>query len=419
MSWLTGELHADGWTASRYPGFGILAEYVPDDGEEGPSILYNDALANPGSELRFEIVTQPAYGSLEWDELGRIVYIGDGTADSFTYALYVDGVYDDDYTVTLAEYVNVQAVVSGLTGTAIASAVMQSSFTNKQLVSSSGALAAEAFAAFNSFYVNNVEDESVQNIRSGLTVIAQASAVFNSSVTERQNILSVFSAVAFAYAEFYEKLDTSTPYTDVTSSWLNVYQQVGITPGRALIVQNVGNAPVLLCAAAAPPINNTGLMVMPGQQIELASGVPGLYAKSLVSKGAAITARDKASYAVLRPLLIDYNLQPNAEGLEPEIHWSEATGDWQSVQSLTGLPKAVPLVLQNISNFNVQLAARNIQPLSFFDIIASPGQLIEFNGSDQLWIKTSGEKAIFTVQLKSHFQLLRPVSGITYSSIAH
>src|SRR5690606_40057177 len=69
----------EGPTISAYPGYGILAEDVPGDGEQGPSILYNDALANPGAHLRFEIVSLPLHGTFEWDELGRVSYIGDGT----------------------------------------------------------------------------------------------------------------------------------------------------------------------------------------------------------------------------------------------------------------------------------------------------------------------------------------------------
>lgn len=103
ISWLTGELHS-GWTSSAYEGHGILAEQVPADGENGPSLLYSDALQNPGAELRYEVSQQPAHGSISIFEDGSFIYQGDGSPDGFSYQLFVNGMASGQHSKTFVPY---------------------------------------------------------------------------------------------------------------------------------------------------------------------------------------------------------------------------------------------------------------------------------------------------------------------------
>lgn len=327
--------------------------------------------------------------------------------------------------------------------TGVATATSSAEPSNVQQVSASGSIIVLSDGVFSAVYVNEAAPSEIieaggillsiasgsvsgnavngQGISAGGTVLTIGDAVFTASAINEQtvsaggNVTTVVMAFGSAeYLEFDGIPDTSTPFMEVTGDWVDVYQQVGITVGQALVIQNTSNAPVFLSATATAPTNNTGLMVMPGQQVELAAGVVGLYAKALIQKGASITARDRASHAVLRPLVVDTAAQPAAAGATPEVHWHEATGEWQSVQALTGLPSGEPLVLQNIGSSVLHLAARNIKPNSLLDMVAYPGQLIEFNGPALLWVKSPSDKAVFTVQRHGHFQLLRPVGDFRY-----
>ena len=102
-SWLSGELH-NGWTSSAYFGLGIVAEQVPASGENGPSLLYSDALLHPTAELRYEISQPPVHGNLSVFEDGSFIYQGDGTADSLTYQLFVNGVASGLHVKTFLPY---------------------------------------------------------------------------------------------------------------------------------------------------------------------------------------------------------------------------------------------------------------------------------------------------------------------------
>ncbi|PKM17399.1 MAG: hypothetical protein CVV11_19770 [Gammaproteobacteria bacterium HGW-Gammaproteobacteria-15] len=90
MSWLTGELHANGWTASRYPGFGILAEDAPSTGESGPALGYRPEWF--GKQVRVEVVTQPIHGTLQPFEDTSFIYTGNGTADTAELQFFLDGI---------------------------------------------------------------------------------------------------------------------------------------------------------------------------------------------------------------------------------------------------------------------------------------------------------------------------------------
>ncbi|KKO43930.1 hypothetical protein WG68_18135 [Arsukibacterium ikkense] len=103
LSWLTGELHS-GWTSSAYAGQGIVAAQVPATGENGPSLLYADALQHPGSELRYELSQPPAHGSLTLFEDGSFIYQGNGSLDGVSYQLFIDGVANGSRSKTFLPY---------------------------------------------------------------------------------------------------------------------------------------------------------------------------------------------------------------------------------------------------------------------------------------------------------------------------
>lgn len=76
-------------------GLGVPAESIPSSGDSGASFLYNDLSlpADNGKEIRGEILTLPAAGTLFVNEDGSFTFTDAADGDySFTYQLYVDGV---------------------------------------------------------------------------------------------------------------------------------------------------------------------------------------------------------------------------------------------------------------------------------------------------------------------------------------
>lgn len=76
-------------------GLGAPAESIPSNGDSGGSFLYNDLSlpADNGKEIRGEILSLPASGTLLVDEDGSFTFAGAADGDySFTYQLHVDGV---------------------------------------------------------------------------------------------------------------------------------------------------------------------------------------------------------------------------------------------------------------------------------------------------------------------------------------
>lgn len=89
-------LHAGQVTLSVFPGRGILAENAPSDGDNGAALAYKPEWF--GSEIRFEVITLPAHGTLEFFEDTSFIYTGDGTADSAVLQAYIDGVAEVEQT---------------------------------------------------------------------------------------------------------------------------------------------------------------------------------------------------------------------------------------------------------------------------------------------------------------------------------
>lgn len=96
-SWLcdSAELVSGAWLTSAYAGHGVLAEDIPDDGEHGASVLF-DQIALPGDagkEVRGLILTQPT-GLTLWEhgEDGAVTAEGSDGAYVYTIQVYVDGV---------------------------------------------------------------------------------------------------------------------------------------------------------------------------------------------------------------------------------------------------------------------------------------------------------------------------------------
>jgi hypothetical protein len=75
-------------------GLGVLAETIPDDGDDGASYLYNDLSlpADNGKEICGRITTWPGSGTLTAYEDGSFEFDAVDGAHSFRYQLYVDGV---------------------------------------------------------------------------------------------------------------------------------------------------------------------------------------------------------------------------------------------------------------------------------------------------------------------------------------
>lgn len=94
MTWLSGGELGSGWTSSSYPGFGILFENLPTDGDQGGSPLLNDG-GIEGDEVRWELLTNDA---------NAVIY-EDGSFESevgtFTYRTFINNVASGDFTVTV------------------------------------------------------------------------------------------------------------------------------------------------------------------------------------------------------------------------------------------------------------------------------------------------------------------------------
>lgn len=75
-------------------GLGVLAETIPDDGDDGASYLYNDLSlpADNGKEICGRITTWPSSGTLTAYEDGSFEFDAANGSYSFQYQLYVDGV---------------------------------------------------------------------------------------------------------------------------------------------------------------------------------------------------------------------------------------------------------------------------------------------------------------------------------------
>ena len=80
--------------------FGVLFDIVPTTGENGASILLNDGGVS-GDYVRALVTRWPTNGSLFVYEDGSFEYTG--TADSFDYTDYINGVQNNTNLVTLSE----------------------------------------------------------------------------------------------------------------------------------------------------------------------------------------------------------------------------------------------------------------------------------------------------------------------------
>lgn len=96
MIWRIGSLFAEGPTISAYLGYGILAENAPADGENGAALGYKPEWF--GSEIRFEVVTPPSFGTLDLSEDTSFAYTGTGQEDSFVLQGFVDGIAEAETT---------------------------------------------------------------------------------------------------------------------------------------------------------------------------------------------------------------------------------------------------------------------------------------------------------------------------------
>lgn len=85
-------------------GLGVLGSEVPSTGDDGAGFLYNDLSlpADANKEVRGEIVSLPATGTLFVYEDSSFDWEGGAAPDSFTYRLWVDGVDDGTAVVDLA-----------------------------------------------------------------------------------------------------------------------------------------------------------------------------------------------------------------------------------------------------------------------------------------------------------------------------
>lgn len=142
MIWRIGSLFAEGPTISAYPGYGILADYAPSDGENGPALGYRPEWF--GKQVRCEVVVQPTNGTLEIFEDTSIIYTGNGQPDSAQLQFYLDGIAEPApetlqfNPITLAQNYSTTAVGNTLTaGQAVTSAV--NTATNVQNYSTTAA----------------------------------------------------------------------------------------------------------------------------------------------------------------------------------------------------------------------------------------------------------------------------------------
>ncbi|KKO49813.1 hypothetical protein VT06_04250 [Arsukibacterium sp. MJ3] len=111
MSIRIGSLFPDAITVSAYSGFGVLAENAPSSGDQGPSLGYRAEWF--GSEVRFEVVTQPSHGTIQLFEDTSFIYTGDGTSDTMVVQGYIDGVeLAETETLTFVPAGNIQIIES-------------------------------------------------------------------------------------------------------------------------------------------------------------------------------------------------------------------------------------------------------------------------------------------------------------------
>lgn len=105
-------LHAGRVTLSVYPGHGILAENAPSDGENGPALAYKPEWF--GSEIRYEIITPPSNGQLDFDEKTTFTYTGNGQPDSFVLQGFRDGLAEGELTTVniLAAATDIEATIA-------------------------------------------------------------------------------------------------------------------------------------------------------------------------------------------------------------------------------------------------------------------------------------------------------------------
>lgn len=99
------QLHPGKITFSQFAGFGIQRQFIPANGQDGPSIFYNDAIelnAAPTDEFMAVLLTVPAVGIFNLYEDGSFDFTG--APDGVYYATYEgfrNGVSYGVFTITL------------------------------------------------------------------------------------------------------------------------------------------------------------------------------------------------------------------------------------------------------------------------------------------------------------------------------
>lgn len=259
-------LHASRVTLSVYPGHGILAENAPSNGESGPALGYRAEWF--GKEVRFELVTPPAYGTMQLFEDTSFIYTGNGTPDSFELQAYLDGIAEpatetvllntsgeaQDHESGGAVTRNVQLVAStaivqeqeyssgGMVSKSI-SAQAVTSFIQEQLIQSAGIVFTSRSAVATTSFVDEFTNE--QNHSSGGVVSKTVSlAAFtdwaNEQVFQSSGIVSIVRS-AFASTTFAE-YDSEWGETTVLFAEPEQIQQIALTfdqLGRPLVFYRI------------------------------------------------------------------------------------------------------------------------------------------------------------------------------------
>ena len=64
-----------------------------------------------------------------------------------------------------------------------------------------------------------------------------------------------------------------------TKEWVDVYEQLGISRGQPLMLQNIGQAPVALSVSPSVPVDQIDHVAKVDEVVKVAAGASGLWAK--------------------------------------------------------------------------------------------------------------------------------------------
>lgn len=215
MIWRIGSLFAEGPTISAYPGYGILAENAPSDGENGPALGYRPEWF--GKEVRCEVVVQPTNGTLEIFEDTSFIYTGNGQPDTAQVQFYLDGIAEPaPETLQLNPASVEQVVVSGGVASKTVSAVAATSFVNKQEFLSGCTVAIQREVIADTTFINELGSEQI--VVSGAVVSRTTAAEISTQFIEEQQLISGgVSAITKAVVFSTEFVEDFTQVQEVTS----------------------------------------------------------------------------------------------------------------------------------------------------------------------------------------------------------